>query len=82
MRAARCDSASLPGMVRASLGCYNDREDVDLFAEMLHRIALKEYRGSYAIDPATGTYRAEGYSVEMPSRFRAESRPSAVSTPA
>ncbi len=74
MRAASCDNAALPGMVRASLGCYNNREDVDLFAEMLHRIARREYRGTYDLDPATGTYRAAGYSVEVPARFRAADR--------
>jgi selenocysteine lyase/cysteine desulfurase len=65
-RAASCDSPVLPGMVRASLGCYNNREDVDLLVEMLHRIARKEYRGRYAIDPATGSWRADGYAVEVP----------------
>lgn len=71
-RAARCDAASLPGMVRASLGCYNNREDVDLFAEMLHRIARREYRGTYVVDPDAGTWRAEGYDVAVPERFVAD----------
>lgn len=77
MRAASCDNAALPGMVRASLGCYNDREDVDLFADMLHRIARREYRGTYSLDPSTGTWRAAGYSVDVPARFMTAHRAAA-----
>jgi len=67
-RAMSCDSASLPGMVRASLGCYNNREDVDAFLAMLGKIARREHRGTYELDPATGLYQAEGFTLRMPSR--------------
>ena len=40
-RAERCDNPVLPGMVRASFGCYNNEEDVDRFVEMLERIVRK-----------------------------------------
>ncbi|HLF15689.1 MAG TPA: aminotransferase class V-fold PLP-dependent enzyme [Bacteroidota bacterium] len=70
-RAARCDNPLLPGMVRASLGCYNSREDVDLFIDMLHRIVKRDFRGKYSIDPESGAYRAEGYSVDVPALFTA-----------
>lgn len=65
-RAARCDAPALPGMVRASIGCYNNREDVDLFVEALSAIAAGKHRGNYTLDPSTGAYRVEGYGVELP----------------
>jgi selenocysteine lyase/cysteine desulfurase len=68
-RAASCDNPAVPGMVRASLGCYNNREDVDRFIEMLHCIARREYSGKYAIDPATGAWRPEGYAVAIPDPY-------------
>ena len=67
-RASRCDNPILPGMVRASFGCYNNEEDVDLFIEMLERIVRKEYRGRYSVDPLTGLYVAHGFSVQ-PSHY-------------
>jgi selenocysteine lyase/cysteine desulfurase len=69
LRAARCDNPVLPGMARASFGCYNNEEDVDLFLEMLGRIVRREYRGIYSIDPLTGLYVAKGYRVNGDRRF-------------
>jgi cysteine desulfurase/selenocysteine lyase len=64
-RAMSCNSASLPGMVRASLGCYNNREDVDAFLRMLGVIARHEYRGRYDLDPGTGSWRAENFTMSL-----------------
>jgi selenocysteine lyase/cysteine desulfurase len=50
------DKSSLPGMVRMSVGCYSNTDDVDRLVEMLHRIAGGDYRGEYISDPATGGY--------------------------
>jgi cysteine desulfurase/selenocysteine lyase len=69
-RAARCDNPMLPGMVRASFGCYNNEEDVDIFLMMLERIARKQYAGTYTIDPITGIYTTKGYSVQTAKYFR------------
>ncbi|MBI4548660.1 MAG: aminotransferase class V-fold PLP-dependent enzyme [Ignavibacteriae bacterium] len=69
-RAARCDNPSLPGMVRASFGCYNNEEDVDIFLDMLNRIIRKEYRGKYVIDSITGMYSTDGYEPLAAHRFR------------
>jgi selenocysteine lyase/cysteine desulfurase len=44
---ARGDHSNMPGMVRASFGCYNTIEDVDRLAEMLERVARGEYQGRY-----------------------------------
>ena len=69
-RAARCDNPVLPGMVRASFGCYNNEEDVDMFLEMLARIVNREYRGEYSIDPLTGMYAAKGFRIDARQHFR------------
>ena len=50
------DRSNLPGMVRASFGCYNNREDVDRLIEMLGIIARGEYKGTYEMDPRSGAY--------------------------
>ena len=50
------DRTNLPGMVRASFGCYNNREDVDRLVDMLRRIARGEYRDVYELDRRSGTY--------------------------
>jgi selenocysteine lyase/cysteine desulfurase len=44
---ARGDHSNMPGMVRASFGCYNTIEDVNRLAEMLERIARGDYQGRY-----------------------------------
>lgn len=69
-RAARCDNPILPGMVRASLGCYNNQEDIDTFIDMLERVVHKTYIGAYSIDPITGTYSINGYSMNAAKHFR------------
>lgn len=69
-RADRCDNPVLPGMVRASFGCYTNEEDIDIFTDMLERIIRKDYQGQYRIDPVTGMYSVKGFSVDMASRFR------------
>lgn len=69
-RAARCDNPILPGMVRASFGCYNNEEDIDAFLEMLGRIVRREYLGQYTVHPVTGLYAAKGYEVAAHKHFR------------
>jgi cysteine desulfurase/selenocysteine lyase len=50
------DRSQLPGMVRASFGCYNTLEEVDRLIEMLERITRGDYRGDYVQDRATGDF--------------------------
>jgi len=50
------DRSHMPGMVRASFGCYNTQADVDRLIEMLQRIQRGEYRGDYRLNPASGEY--------------------------
>ncbi|MFN0156483.1 MAG: aminotransferase class V-fold PLP-dependent enzyme [Bacteroidota bacterium] len=59
------DSATFPGMARASFGCYSNEEDVDVLVEMLERIRRKEYKGTYIQNPATGAFTAEGFAVNI-----------------
>lgn len=55
------DKSAMPGMVRASVGCYNTWDDIDALVEMLHRIVSREYRGTYVQERSSGAYRAEGF---------------------
>jgi len=50
------DRSELPGLVRASLGCYNTVEDIDCLLEMLERVIAGDYRGDYVVDRFTGSY--------------------------
>jgi cysteine desulfurase/selenocysteine lyase len=59
------NKSNMPGMVRASLGCYNTREDIDALADMLERVVKGSYKGTYDQDPATGAFHARGYDVDF-----------------
>ncbi len=59
------DKSAVPGLVRASFGCYNTREDVDALVEHLNRIARGEYRGRYGVDRAHGSYEPEGVTYDF-----------------
>jgi selenocysteine lyase/cysteine desulfurase len=55
------DKSNMPGMVRASFGCYNDFGDVDRLVAMLHRIARGDYTGDYQLNRGTGEYLPADY---------------------
>jgi cysteine desulfurase / selenocysteine lyase len=59
------NKAHMPGMVRASLGCYNNEEDIDRLTEMLHRIVRGEFKGQYVQDPRSGAYTVEGHHFDF-----------------
>jgi selenocysteine lyase/cysteine desulfurase len=63
------DITTFPGMVRASFGCYSNRSDIDALVDMLHTIARKGFRGTYAQDPATGRFSATGFEVSLKGYF-------------
>ncbi len=63
-RALAHDRSTLPGLVRASFGCYNTFEDVDRLVEMLERVIAGDYRGDYAVDRASGSYFPRGFEPE------------------
>jgi selenocysteine lyase/cysteine desulfurase len=62
------DKSSMPGMVRASLGCYNNEEDIDRLVEMLQRVVRKEYAGSYVQSRSSGAFAAQGFHPSFASR--------------
>ncbi|HUT98488.1 MAG TPA: aminotransferase class V-fold PLP-dependent enzyme [bacterium] len=63
------DRRRIPGMVRASLGIYNDEEDVDHFLAELARLAEKGPRLDYTQDTATGAFHPEGYAPDLDRHF-------------
>jgi hypothetical protein len=63
------DKTEMPGMVRASFGCYNDTDDVDRMVEMLQCIARGEVQGTYQVDKATGEYTPIGHVEDLGSYF-------------
>ncbi len=58
-----------PGMVRASLGCYNTVEEIDHFVSVLDRISTGDVRGDYVQDPLSGTYHAQGFEPNLDEYF-------------
>jgi len=63
------DRTSTPGMVRASLGCYSNESDIDLFIEMLEKIVRREYKGTYTQDSSTGAFHPDGYRMDLNKYF-------------
>ncbi len=63
------DSTQIPGLVRASFGLYNTREDIDHLIRALTCIARREYKGKYLQDPQSGDFVPEGWSVNFESFF-------------
>jgi selenocysteine lyase/cysteine desulfurase len=65
----RGDKSNMPGMVRASFGCYNDTEDVDRLLEMVDRVVRGDYQGEYDLIPSTGEYIPVGYEEPLDEHF-------------
>jgi selenocysteine lyase/cysteine desulfurase len=63
------DKSKVPGMVRASLGCYSNEEDIDHFLEMLERIIRREYKGTYIQNPTTGAFTPQGFNPAFGRHF-------------
>ena len=63
------DKSEMPGMVRASFGCYNNIEDIDRLVEMLERIRRNEYQGDYELTRSTGEYAPAGYVDPLAEHF-------------
>ncbi len=66
------DKRNMPGMVRASFGCYSNTADVDRLVEMLERVARGDYEGSYELQPASGEYVPVGYQEPLAQFFTLE----------
>jgi len=63
------DKSNMPGMVRASFGCYNNESDIDRLMDMLDVISRREYKGNYRLVPSTGEYLPEDFSEPLESHF-------------
>ncbi|MFO7680412.1 MAG: aminotransferase class V-fold PLP-dependent enzyme [Chloroflexota bacterium] len=63
------DKSEMPGMVRASFGCYNNQADIDHLVHMLKRIAAGDYQGHYKVDRATGEYTPQHYTDQLADYF-------------
>ncbi|MDX1663188.1 MAG: aminotransferase class V-fold PLP-dependent enzyme [Candidatus Promineifilaceae bacterium] len=68
-RMLRGEKSEMPGMVRASFGCYNNRADVDRLLEMVDRVARGNYCGDYRVDRATGEYTPAGWQEPLDEYF-------------
>lgn len=59
-RAGRGDKRGAPGLVRMSLGCYNDETDIDRAVEGLERTVAGDTSGTYLAD-RDGSFHPRGY---------------------
>lgn len=59
------DHATIPGMVRMSLGCYNTEDEVDVFVEAVQKLLRDGPGASYVIDPRHMDYVPDtaGYDI-------------------
>ncbi len=71
------DKSNMPGMVRASFGCYNNTDDVDRLVEMLRRIAVGDYRGDYKLNRASGEFLPANYVEPLTKHFLLAEQPGA-----
>lgn len=65
---ARGEKSDMPGLVRASFGCYNTTDDVDRLAEMLERLVRKDYRGRYR-QLSSGEFVPEDHKDDFTAHF-------------
>jgi len=66
------DKTDMPGMVRASFGCYNTTDDIDKLIEMLTRIQRKEYSGEYEQEVRSGEFIPKNYTEPHAEYFSLE----------
>ena len=66
LKALACgDHTTIPGMVRASLGIYNNEEEVDYFAEAVRAVRIDGPKESYHIDPEFGDYVPDSCNISL-----------------
>ncbi|MGD9705384.1 MAG: aminotransferase class V-fold PLP-dependent enzyme [Acidimicrobiia bacterium] len=58
------DKRGVPGLVRISFGCYNDRHDVDVAVQGLERVVAGEIAADYRAD-VDGSFHPAGYAEPM-----------------
>lgn len=70
------DRSRIPGAVRASLGFYNDEDEVERLLEAVARIARGEIRGEYRLDRAAGEWVPVGGEPDYAESFALACNPS------
>lgn len=67
--------AQMPGTVRASIGVYNDRSDIDALCECLEVISAGRQKGRYRVLGSTGSYVPEdGFGFDFKRFFSLDPR--------
>ncbi|GAB4168312.1 MAG: aminotransferase class V-fold PLP-dependent enzyme [Calditrichia bacterium] len=64
--------AEMPGLIRASFGCYNTFEDIDKLIDMLKVINESKFEGKYCQDQKTGEFKPEGWVEPVKDYFALE----------
>ncbi len=63
------DKSQMPGLIRASFGLYNVKEEIDVLIDALSCISQGKYQGKYTQVKATGEYFPEGWEPDYPAYF-------------
>ncbi len=64
------DRRNMPGLIRASFGLYNTRQEVDALVNALDHIQRGDYHGSYIQEKASGEYKPQGWQPQFESYFK------------
>jgi selenocysteine lyase/cysteine desulfurase len=59
------DKRHMPGLVRASFGIYNNRDEIDRFVAALEKIAAGDFNGDYRQNKKTGDFMATGWDPKL-----------------
>ncbi len=63
------DKSNMPGLVRASFGCYNTTADIDALVDMLERIVKGDYKGDYELEQKSGEYTPKNWTDPLEEYF-------------
>jgi cysteine desulfurase/selenocysteine lyase len=64
------DKSEMPGLIRASFGLYNTRQEVDVLIDALQRISIGDYKGKYVQDKSTGEYSPMSWQADFDEYFK------------
>ncbi len=63
------DATGIPGMVRASLGFYNEENEIDRFISAVEKISREDFSRNYEVNRKTGEYFPRGYRDRFTDHF-------------
>lgn len=63
------DKSEMPGLIRASFGLYNTRDEVDVLLDALKHIDAGDYRGRYTQEKSTGEYSPADWKPDFSKYF-------------